>query len=276
MRHEVRQEMQQGMQHAVTGALWRGLGFQLAAWRWVSLLVALALGVCGAAAQTMTGTTLVHATASTAATPPFGAYIGFPVAWTPAQTLRQMGFQAEFGVRVNRRCFVGFDVSRIEGTASLGLSQMPAALASPLRAEIAELEAVGILPPDYKFQISGEVANVLLGVGPQFTTQTHHRMMFFANPDLGAMRASLTPQPHDAFTRAFSATASPSGRKLDWTPFYGGAGGIDVQVGHNIGIRSMLDVIHSHPFNDLLASGVWSYRISTGVSYQFGKRGRSF
>jgi hypothetical protein len=256
--------------------LWRRLGFQHAAWRRGSLLVFLGLAVGGAAAQTMTGPAPIHATDSRPAAPLFGAYIGFPVAWTPAQTLRQTGFQAEFGVRVRPRYFVGFDVSRIEGTASLGLSQTPAALANPLRAEIAELEAVGILPPGYQFQLSGDVANLMLGVGPQFTTQVHHRMMFFGNPDLGAMRASLTPKPHDAFTRAFVATTAPSGGKVDWTPFYGGSGGIDVQVGHHFGIRGMLDVIHSHPFHDLLADGVWSYRLSMGVSYEFGRRGRSY
>jgi hypothetical protein len=276
MRSDARQEMQQPRKQNTAGASLQRTGFPYAARRWGGLLVSLVISACGMGAQTMPGTTPIRETPSTvAATPLYGAYIGFPVAWTPAQTLRQTGFQTDFGFRMDRLCFVGFEVSRFEGTAGLTLSQTPASLGNPLREEIAELEAVGILPPGYRFQLSGVVDDFLLGAGPQFTTRPHHRMMFFANPDLGAMRATLTPRPHDAFTRAFAAAAAPSGRKVDWAAFFGGAAGVDFQVGHKLGIRSLVDVVHSHPFNDLLANGVWSYRLSTGVSYQFGRRARS-
>jgi hypothetical protein len=272
MTNGLRQAMQRRRKQQAAGTWWRRPGARHTVGRWGSLLCVAAISACGAVAQTATGTDPIPARVSTAAAKPlFGAYIGVPVAWTPAQTLRQEGVHAEFGIRVIRGCFVGFDASRIEGTAKVTLNQMPASLGNPLRAEIAELEAFGLLPPGYQFELSGNVESLLLSVGPQFTTEAHHRMIFFANPDLGAMRVNLTPKPEDAFTRAFVAVAAPSGHKVDWTPFYGGAAGIDIQVGHNIGLRSMVDVLHSHAFNDLIANGAWSYRLSTGISFQFGR-----
>jgi hypothetical protein len=67
------------------------------------------------------------------------------------------------------------------------------------------------------------------------------------------------------------AQLAPSGRKTDWTKFYGFGGGIDLNLTRRFGLRIQADLVHDHLFNDLLKDSRNTVRLSIGPAVQFGK-----
>jgi hypothetical protein len=213
--------------------------------------------------------------ARTLSPPRYGIYLGLPTSVTPSEVLHQSGIEVQAGIQTRGWCTVGADFTRLTGAGSIAIGQIPKALRTPLQAEITGLEAAALLPPDYRFKIDGAASSMLFSFGPQFNTRAHRGVALLAHPDIGALREEIKPHPGDAFSRAVTQSFMPAGRKVDWTPFYGGGGGVDLQLSRHITFKSMIDVVYSHAFNDLLADGTWTYRFSSGVTFQFGSRRES-
>ena len=208
-------------------------------------------------------------------TPRYGFYLGVPGTWIPSEALTGRGLEAQVGVLPRRWCTIGVDFTRLTGTEITTVDQIPSGPRKMLQAEVAELEAAGLLPANYRLQVSSAAESTLFSFGPQFNTRAHHGIMLFATPDLGALREKIRPHPTDPFVTSVVHEFIPSGEKVDWTPFYGAGGGVELPLSPHIGIKSMVDAVYSHPFNDLLAHGFWSYRLSTGVTYRFGSHRES-
>ena len=63
----------------------------------------------------------------------------------------------------------------------------------------------------------------------------------------------------------------PSGKKSDTTWFLGFGGGVDALLSKHLAVRTQVDVVYDHLFNDLLRDGRWTIRFSVGPAFNFGK-----
>ena len=208
------------------------------------------------------------------ATPRFGGYFGVPDLWTPSRSLQQIGVHAEFGIYLQPRLLFGGDYSRGAGTTVLTTASMPTVLRQQLDSEVDTLISLGLLPAGYVFRLPMRITTDSFSAGPQAILLQRRRLSVFANPTAGALREEAIPFPKDALQSSVTRVEIPSGHKIDWTPFYGGSGGVDLAVTHTLGLRTIVDITYSHPFNDLAANGVWTYRFSTGISFRLGRRRR--
>jgi hypothetical protein len=64
---------------------------------------------------------------------------------------------------------------------------------------------------------------------------------------------------------------APSGHRLDWVGAYGAGSGADYIFARHLALRAQSDVIHKHPFSDILLNGRWTLRYSIGPSFNFGR-----
>jgi hypothetical protein len=64
---------------------------------------------------------------------------------------------------------------------------------------------------------------------------------------------------------------APSGKKRDYTPFYGFGGGVDLLFSRHVGLRVQADLVYDHLFDDLLKDGRFTTRFSIGPCFNFGK-----
>ena len=48
-------------------------------------------------------------------------------------------------------------------------------------------------------------------------------------------------------------------------------GGFDILFSKHFALRTQVDVVYDHLFNDLLADGRWTVRFSVGPAFNFGK-----
>jgi hypothetical protein len=87
----------------------------------------------------------------------------------------------------------------------------------------------------------------------------------------GAIYEMATPKPGDPIAAAIVAQLAPSGQKTDTTWFLGAGGGIDFLFSRHFAMRTQVDVVHDHLFNDLLANGRWTVRFSVGPAFNFGR-----
>jgi hypothetical protein len=203
----------------------------------------------------------------------FGLFAGVSDLDTPASGINQSGVHLSAGMRQRTWCLTGIDFSRFGGQGQI----RAAALVPPLRqlvlGAIAQYQAAGLLPAGYQYRVNTSVHTITYSLGPQFNARPFHGAVLFGSPALGALREAATLTGTDAFTTAILAQVVPSGYKKEWVPFYGGSAGVDVPLHRLMVLRSEFDLLHSHPFSDLLASGFWSYRYSCGILFTFGGRG---
>jgi hypothetical protein len=96
-------------------------------------------------------------------------------------------------------------------------------------------------------------------------------MTLFLRPSLGAIREGATPLPGDAVAAAIVRQLAPTGHKTDWQGFYGVGGGFDVLVSQRFALRTQVDYVYDHLFNDLLRDGRWTTRFSFGPCVNFGR-----
>ena len=203
----------------------------------------------------------------------FGLFAGVADLGTPAANINQSGVRLSAGIRQRSWCLTGFDFSRFGGQGQIHA----AALAPPLRQQvlgsIAQSQAAGLLAAGYQYRVNLSVHTITYSLGPQFNTHPFRGAVLFGSPALGALREAAALTGTDAFTTATLAQAVPSGHKTGWVPFYGGSVGVDVPLHRLFLLRSEFDLVRSHPFSDLLASGFWSYRYSCGIVLTFGGPG---
>jgi hypothetical protein len=78
----------------------------------------------------------------------------------------------------------------------------------------------------------------------------------------------------DLIAQSVVAQLAPSGRKTDWTKFFGFGGGADLNITKHFAVRVQGDFVRDHLFNDLLKDSRNTVRFSIGPAVQFGKNVR--
>jgi hypothetical protein len=98
-----------------------------------------------------------------------------------------------------------------------------------------------------------------------------HETVFFRPLFAGAVYEQATPKPTDLIASLIVSKLVPSGKKTDTTWFLGLGGGLDVLLSKHLAVRTQVDVVYDHLFNDLLRDGRWTVRFSVGPAFNFGK-----
>jgi hypothetical protein len=88
---------------------------------------------------------------------------------------------------------------------------------------------------------------------------------------VGGIHEVATPHPLDAIATGVVQQLAPSGKKTDWTPFYGVGGGMEFNVGKHLSLRFTTDLVRDHLFNDLLKDARNTIRFSMGPSFHLGQ-----
>ena len=81
---------------------------------------------------------------------------------------------------------------------------------------------------------------------------------------------SRHPAPRRSLRHFHRAELAPSGKKTDWTGFYGFGGGFDILFSKHFGLRTQADLVYDHLFNDVLKDGRMTVRFSVGPCFNFG------
>ena len=110
-----------------------------------------------------------------------------------------------------------------------------------------------------------------LAAGPQLSYRHFKKVTVFIRPSIGAIHEVATPQPGDPIAKIIVTALAPSGKKTDWTAFYGFGGGADFLFSRHIGVRVHADLVYDHLFNDILQDGRLTTRVSIGPCFNFGK-----
>ena len=130
--------------------------------------------------------------------------------------------------------------------------------------------SAGLVPANYQLAVPTNAKVQTFQIGPDIPIRKFEKVTFFVRPNLGAMQMTATPRPADPISKMIVAGLAPSGKKTDWTYFYGFGGGMEYNVTKHFGLRFQADFARDHAFNDLLRAAN-SVRFSVGPSFQFGK-----
>jgi hypothetical protein len=106
--------------------------------------------------------------------------------------------------------------------------------------------------------------------GPQFAYRRWRVITLYLRPSIGAIHEIATPKFTDPIESLVVTSLAPSGKKEDWTGFYGIGGGADLNFSKHVSIRVQTDIVHDHLFSDLLKDGRNTVRLSIGPAFQFG------
>jgi len=180
---------------------------------------------------------------------------------SPKLNLVQRGLNANFLINVNRWLGVGADYTDLSGRSDVVPQELTPALQNLLSASV---PAGTVIAVPYKSSARA------FGVGPQVHFRFLHRATFFIRPAGGMLHESITLSPDNPLTAALVGQIVPSHQKSDLTIFYGGGGGVDLNVSKHVGVRVAADFVHYRLFNDLLATGQNSVRLSLAPIFRFG------
>jgi hypothetical protein len=200
----------------------------------------------------------------------YDIYNGFVTLDAPHLNLITRGYHFQAGWNERTWLAQGFDYSVTTGHNSLTPNLLPTALQQQLGAQIMQLIEAGVIPPTYQVYVPVDSTTQTFAAGPQISYRKFQRVTLFIRPSLGAVHETATPHPHDAVTTTIAQELVPSGKKSDWTGFYGFGGGYDLNLTRHIGLRMQADVVYFHIFNDLLKDGRWDFRWSIGPTFHFG------
>jgi hypothetical protein len=201
----------------------------------------------------------------------FDAYGGFMYLDSPHINLAERGFHLQAGVRARRWLSLGFDYSISTGHTTLTPDLLTLSLQEQLRTQFAELIAAGVIPPTYTLRVPIDSTTATFAAGPQFAWRRWPLVTLYIRPSIGAIHETATPHALDPVAAAVIAQLAPSGKKEDWTPFYGFGGGFDLNFSKYTSIRVQADFVHDHLFSDLLKDGRNTVRLSVGPAFQFGR-----
>jgi hypothetical protein len=148
---------------------------------------------------------------------------------------------------------------------------LPTALQQQLSGELGQMIAAHLIPASYALAVSTHSTTQTFAVGPQLAYRHFSHLTLFVRPSLGAIHEVAVPHPADAIATAVAAQLAPTGKKTDWTGFYGFGGGFDILFSKHVGLRTQADLVYDHLFNDLLADGRWTVRFSIGPCFNFGR-----
>jgi hypothetical protein len=192
----------------------------------------------------------------------YDAFAGYTFLDSPHVSLFENGFHFQVGVRPKRWYSLGFDYSISTGGLTLTPNLLTTALQQQLGAE---------LPPGYTLAVLSHSRTQTFAGGPQLAYRHFSKVTLFGRPSVGAIYEAATPSPGDAIARAIVAQLAPSGKKTDWTPFYGFGGGADFLFSKHVALRVQADLVYDHLFDDLLKDGRFTTRFSIGPCFNFGK-----
>ena len=201
----------------------------------------------------------------------FDVFTGYAFLDSPHINLFENGFQAQFGYRPKPWYSLGFDYSRSTGDPVLTPDLLPTALQQLLGTQLAQLAAAHLIPAGYALAVSTHSTTQTFAMGPQFSYRHFSHLTLFVRPSLGAIHEQAVPHPADAIATGIAKELAPTGKKTDWTGFYGFGGGFDLLLSKHVGIRTQADLVYDHLFNDLLKDGRWTVRFSVGPCFNFGK-----
>jgi hypothetical protein len=201
----------------------------------------------------------------------FDFYSGYAFLDSPHVGLFENGAQFQFGFRPRTWVSLGFDYSVSKGTLTLTPNLLTTALQQQLGAELAALAAAGKLPPGYTLSVPASSVTQTFAAGPQFAYRRLKKVTIFLRPSIGYVREAATPKPGDPIAQGVAMQLAPSGKKIDWTPFYGFGYGFDLLITHHFAWRTQGDLVWDHLFSDTLRDGRWTVRFSTGPCFNFGR-----
>jgi hypothetical protein len=173
-------------------------------------------------------------------------------------------------MRLSRHVSVGFDYSRGTGDTALTPDLATDALQQQINSYLDPLKAAGILPADYVPSLPLKSITQTFAAGPQFPYRRFNRVTLFIRPSIGAIHEAATAHPTDLITQIMVGQIAPTGKKEDWTPFYGVGGGVALNITKNFSLLVQADFVRDHLFPDLLKDGRNTLRFSIGPGFQFG------
>lgn len=197
-------------------------------------------------------------------------YGGYTDILQPSINLAESGFNAQAGFRAAYWLTLGFDYSVGTGRNTLDSGMLIPSLATQLGGQLGQLEAMGLVPAGYKLAVPVDIRTQTFQVGPDIPIRHFQSVTFFVRPNLGAIQAVATPRPTDPIATGIVAQLTPTGKKKDWTYFYGFGGGFELNVTNHFALRFQADFAHDQMFNDILKAGN-TIRFSCGPAFQFGK-----
>ncbi|MHB1745251.1 MAG: hypothetical protein ACYCPO_07220 [Acidobacteriaceae bacterium] len=201
----------------------------------------------------------------------YDVYTGFADLNTPALGLNQPGFHTQVGLYPRAWYSLGLDYSVFSGSELLKPDLLPTALQQELAPIIIQYMQAGVIPPTYQLTVPTNVFTQTFAAGPQLAYRHFSRATLYLRPSLGAFRLGAAPRPTNYVATVIAKALVPSGHKVDWTGFYGIGGGAELKITRHLGLMSQLDIVYNHPFNDILANGVWTERYSIGPLFHFGR-----
>jgi len=201
----------------------------------------------------------------------YDLFAGYTFLDSPKVKLFENGFHFQFGVRPKRWYSLGFDYSVSSGSLTLTPNLLTPALQGELGGLLQELALAGQLPPGYIVSIPSNSFTQTVTGGPQLAYRHFSKVTLFLRPDLGAIHEVATPQPQDPIAKIIVGALAPTGKKTDWTAFYGFGGGVDFLFSKHVALRVQADLVYDHLFSDTLAEGRLTTRFSVGPCFNFGK-----
>ncbi len=201
----------------------------------------------------------------------FDLYNGFAWFDSPSANLEERGYHLQAGINAKTWLALGFDYSVVTGNLTITPSLLKPALQTQIAAQLAALEAAGIIPAGYQLAVGASSTTQTFAAGPQLEYRHFQHVTLFIRPSIGAIYESATLHPHDPVTAAIITQLAPSGTKTDWEAFYGVGGGVDLNFMRYASIRLQADFVHNDLFTDILKSSRNTVRLSIGPAFHFGK-----
>jgi hypothetical protein len=201
----------------------------------------------------------------------FDIYNGFAWFDSPSARLTERGYHLQAGVNARTWLSVGFDFSVVQGNVTLVPDLLNPTLQAQIGAQVAALQAAGLLPRGYQVAVGTSSTTQTFAAGPQWEYRRFRQVTFFAHPSIGVIHEAATPHPSDPLTTAIIHQLAPSGTITDWEPFYGFGGGFELKVIRHATIRIQADYVHNDLFPSILKSSRNTVRLSVGPAFQFGR-----
>jgi hypothetical protein len=201
----------------------------------------------------------------------YDAYVGYAYLNSPMISLAEHGVHIQAGTRLRSWVSLGLDYTVANGPAVITPDLLPTALQQTLGAQLGQLAAAGRLPAGYALKVPIHSDTQSMTYGTQFAYHGIKAVTLFLRPGLGAIREVATPHPTDPIATAIVAQLTPAGKKTDWTYYYGVGGGFEVNLNNHVSIRTSVDFVRDHLFNDLLANPRNTVRFAIGPGFQWGR-----
>lgn len=212
-----------------------------------------------------------HASAQQSYVGLFDLYGGFTYLDSPNINLAQRGFHLQAGVNPRTWLAMGFDYSILTGHTDITPGQLTTSLRTTLGEQIAAGEALELIPAGYSLVVPFDATTQTFAAGPQLMIRHWKPVTLFVRPSIGAIHEDATLHATDPIAAAIVTQLAPSGKKSDWTGFYGFGGGAEFNFGDHFSLRMQADFVRNHLFSDVLEKSRNTVRLSVGPAFHFGR-----